>query len=114
MGLNSPEKYNLFRISAALGVATDYRLGDRKYDYEPVHDTIGLDGKLTSTNWFSTKTTLPEQRLQIQLNLNRPEITFNESDTLILTVGIEFGALDAFGNPTPIKGAGAGKILGVG
>ena len=114
MGLNAPDKYNLFRISAALGVATDYRLGERKYDYEPVHDTIGLDGRLASTSWYSTKTTVPEQQLQIQLNLKRPEITFNESDTMILAVAIEFGVLDAFGNPTPVRGAGAGKILGVG
>ena len=114
MGLNSPNKYNLFRISAAFGVATDYRLGERKYDYEPVHDTIGLGGKITSSNWFSTQTTVAEQVLELQLKLNRPEITFNESDTLILTVAIEFGAMDAFGNPTPVKGAGAGKILGVG
>jgi len=114
MGLNSPEKYNLFRISAAFGVATDYRLGERKYGYEPVHDTRGLDGKLVSTNWYSIKTTVPEQQLQIHLSLNHPEITFNESDTLILSVAIEFGALDVFGNPTPVKGAGAGKILGVG
>lgn len=114
MGLNSPNKYNLFRISAAFGVATDHRLGERKYDYEPVHDTIGLGGKITSGNWFSTQTTVAEQKLELQLKLNRPEITFNESDTLILTVAVEFGALDAFGNPTAVRGAGAGKILGVG
>ena len=114
MGLVSPEKFNLFRISAKFGVATDYRLGDRKYDYEPMHDTVGLDGKMASTNWYSTKTTIPEQQLQIQLNLNQPGITFNESDSLILSVAIEFGILDVFGNPTPVKSAGAGKILGVG
>jgi len=33
---------------------------------------------------------------------------------MILAVAIEFGVLDAFGNPTPVRGAGAGKILGVG
>jgi hypothetical protein len=31
-----------------------------------------------------------------------------------LCVAIEFGELDAFGNPTPVKGDGTGKILGVG
>jgi len=114
MGLNAPEKFNLFRISAVFGVATDQRLMDSKYSYEPVHDTIGLDSRIASTSWHSTKTSVQEQQLQIKLNLNRPEITFNESDTLILSIAIEFGELDVFGNPTAVKGAGAGKILGVG
>jgi hypothetical protein len=52
--------------------------------------------------------------LELKLNIDSPEIVFNGDDTMVLSVAIEFGALDAFGNPTPIKRAGAGKILGVG
>jgi hypothetical protein len=48
------------------------------------------------------------------LDIHQPDIIFNNNDTLILSVAIEFGELDAFGNPTPVKGGGAGKILGVG
>ena len=114
LGLYMPDKQTLFRISAILGVVTNQRLSDSKYDYEPVHSTIGFDSRMVSTVWYSTNTTVPEQQLELKLNIDSPEIVFNGDDTMVLSVAIEFGALDAFGNPTPIKRAGAGKILGVG
>ena len=55
---------------------------------------------------------MPEQQLIV--NIHEPSAIFNDDDTLVLTIAIEFGSLDAFGNPTPLKGVGAGKILGVG
>jgi hypothetical protein len=32
----------------------------------------------------------------------------------VLVVAVEFGAYDDFGKPMEVKGAGAGKMLGVG
>jgi hypothetical protein len=55
---------------------------------------------------------VPEQ--QLILNIHEPSALFTDNDTLVLTVALEFGTLDAFGNPTPVRGAGAGKILAVG
>ena len=114
MGLSMPDKYGLFRISATFAAVTDMVLGEQKYDYEPVHDTIGLSRQLLSTDWFPRTTTVMAQELNFQLDIDQPNIIFNDSDTLILSVAIEFGELDAFGNPTPVKGGGAGKMLGVG
>jgi len=114
MGLSMPDKYGLFRISATFSAVTDMVLGEQKNDYEPVHDTIGLNTQLLSTDWFPRTTTVAAQELSLQLDINQPDIVFNNNDTLILSVAIEFGELDAFGNPTPVKGGGAGKILGVG
>jgi len=114
MGLSMPDKYGQFRISATFAAVTDMVLGERKYDYEPVHDTIGLNTQLLSTEWFPRTTTVAVHELNFQLDIDHPEITFNNSDTLILSVAIEFGELDAFGNPTSVKGGGAGRILGVG
>ncbi len=91
LGLNMPDRYSLFRISATLGVVTDRVLGAQKYDYEPVHDTIGLDRQFLSTEWFPRSTTVAAQELSFQLEVQHPEITFNNSDTLILSVAIEFG-----------------------
>jgi hypothetical protein len=113
LGLNMPDRYSLFRISATLGVVTDISMDTQKHDYEPVHDTIGLNRQFLSTDWFPRTATVATQQLNFQLDINHPEITFNDSDTLILSVAIEFGELDAFGNPTPVKGGGAGKVLGV-
>ena len=114
MGLSMPDKFGLFRISATFAAVTDMVLGAQKYDYEPVHDTIGLNMQFLSTDWFPRTATVPAQELIFHLDIHQPNIIFNDSDTLILCVAIEFGKLDAFGNPTPVKGGGAGKVLGVG
>jgi hypothetical protein len=53
------------------------------------------------------------QTLEIKLDLTHPEITFNDSDTLVLTVAVEFGAFDDFGKPMAVKDAGVGKVIGV-
>jgi hypothetical protein len=114
MGLSMPDKYGLFRISATFSAVTDMVLGEQKYDYEPIHDTIGLNTQLLSTDWFPRTTTVAAQEIILKLDIHQHDIIFNNNDTLILSVTIEFGELDAFGNPTPVKGGGAGKILGVG
>lgn len=118
-GLNLPYNkstenayYSLFRISASLGVATDMQLNVQKTSYEPLHSTLGLGYKTSSTPWYSTQASVPEQ--QLKLNIHEPSAIFNDDDTLVLSIAIEFGTLDAFGNPTPIRRAGAGKILSVG
>jgi hypothetical protein len=54
------------------------------------------------------------QMLEIKLDLTHPEITFNDSDTLVIVVAVEFGAYDDFGKPETLKGGGAGKVIGVG
>ena len=114
MGLSMSDKFGLFRISATFAAVTDMVLDEKKYDYEPIHDIIGLNRQLLSTDWFPRTATVPAQKLSFQLEIHQPNIIFNDSDTLILCVAIEFGVLDAFGNPTPVKGGGAGKVLGVG
>jgi len=114
-GLNLPVSrsansyYSLFRITAALGIVTDLQLNASKSGYEPAHSTIGQGFKTCSTPWYPTQATMPGQ--QLTLNIHEPSALFTDDDTLILSIVIEFGTLDAFGNPTPVKGAGAGKIL---
>lgn len=87
------------------------QLNAQKTDYEPIHSTLGLGYKTTSTPWYSTQASVPEQ--QLILNIHEPSAIFNDNDTLVLSIAIEFGTLDALGNPTPIRVAGAGKILSV-
>ena len=38
---------------------------------------------------------------------------FDDSDSLVLTVVLEFGAPDAFGQIMPVRGVGGGMVLGV-
>ena len=42
-----------------------------------------------------------------------PYPIFDETDSLVLTVVLEFGAPDAFGLIMPVRGAGGGMVLGV-
>ena len=114
LGLHVYEKHRLFRISACLGVVTDLVFNERNKDYEPVHDTIGLGRRIESTAWYPITSTVNAQTLEMKLDLTHPQITFNDSDTLVLVVAAESGAYDDFGKPMEVKGAGAGKILGVG
>ena len=79
-----------------------------------MNNTLQFCEKLLSTDWFPRTTTVMAQELNFQLDIDQPNIIFNDSDTLILSVAIEFGELDAFGKPTAVKGGGAGKMLGVG
>ena len=109
---NSTANFALFRITAALGITTDLQLNEQKTGYEPVHSKLNQGFKTVSTTWYSTQASVPEQQLIV--NIHEPSAIFNDDDTLVLTIAIEFGSLDAFGNPTPLKGVGAGKILGVG
>jgi hypothetical protein len=96
-----------------LGVVTDLAFNERNKDYEPMHDTIGLGRRIESTEWFPITGTVNAQTLDIKLDLTNPEISFNDSDTLVLTVAVEFGGYDDFGKPMAVKGAGAGKVIGV-
>ena len=42
-----------------------------------------------------------------------PYPIFDDSDSLVLTVVLEFGAPDAFGQIMPVRGVGGGMVLGV-
>jgi len=109
LGLYLPGNYSLFRILITLGVATDMILNKNKKGYEPAHPKLNLGNHQTATPWYSTQASVPAQ--QLLLNISNPDILLEDSDTLILSIAIEFGTLDAFGNPTALKYGGAGKIL---
>ncbi len=118
-GLNTMQtplsNYGTFRITAALGIVTDMRLNASGTAYEPVHDKLGQGFQTRSTPWYSIQGTIPEQTLELTVkNSEMAEQNFNETDTLILTLIIEVGAPDAFGNIMPVRGVGGGMVLGVG
>jgi len=120
--------YGHFRITAALGIVTDMLLNPANQTYEPVHDKLGQGFQTVSTPWYSTQTTVPEQDLTLCLqsensddNTQTDTFTngttafkpnFTDADTLVLTVVLEFGTPDAFGNTMPVRGAGGGMIMG--
>jgi hypothetical protein len=109
-GLNA-SVYGLFRMVAALGIVTDLELNSTKSGYEPVSPKLGQGFKTIATPWYSTQGSVPEQQLILDIKTAVTSVV-TDNDTLVLTVVVEFGTPDAFGNPTPVRGAGAGMILG--
>ncbi|MEI8085617.1 MAG: hypothetical protein WCG93_05300 [Paludibacter sp.] len=110
LGLYLPGKYSMFRIAISLGVATDMQLNPQKNGYETTHPKLTMPYKPATTVWYSTQATVSEQ--QLMLDISETPSDFCDADTLILSIAIEFGELDAFGNPVAMKYGGAGKILG--
>lgn len=113
-----------FRFTAALGIVTDMQLNISGTAYEPVHDKLGHGIQLLSTPWFSTLGSVQEQEIKLALNreyavatdpLTTPPFVpeFTDADSLVLTIAVEFGTPDAFGNTVPIRGTGGGMVLGV-
>lgn len=100
-----------FRITASLGIVTDMHLNKNNGVYEPVHEKLAQGFKSISTDWYSTQTTVPAQ--QLSLNIFHPDALVTEEDTFVLTVIVEFGVPDAFGNLMPVRGVGGGIIQGV-
>ena len=133
--------FSYFRITAALGIVTDMTLNPQTLGYEPVHDKLGQGYRTCSTEWYSTQGSVPEQELRLTLmpesvasegvtqqttsggatlsgtptagTAEHPYPIFNDSDSLVLTVVLEFGAPDAFGHIMPVRGVGGGMVLGV-
>ena len=110
MGLYLARNYSMFRIAISLGVATDMQLNPQRNGYEHTHPKLTMPYKPATTVWYSTQATIPEQ--QLKLDISETPSDFCDADTLILSIAIEFGELDAFGNPVAMKYGGAGKILG--
>jgi len=112
--------YGNFRTTAALGVVTDMQLNTANQTYEPVHDKSGQGYKTLSTGWYSTQSTVEEQKLFLSLKSESltPGETINtgdftDADTLVLTVIVELGMPDAFGNIMPVRGVGGGMVMGL-
>jgi hypothetical protein len=110
MGLYLPGNYSLFRILITMASARDMTLNEHKNGYEHTIEKLYLGNCQAATPWYSTQASVPAQ--QLLLNCSNPYQPLTDDDTLILAIAIEFGNLDAFGNPTALKHAGAGKILG--
>ncbi len=134
-GLNSKAIYSYFRLTAALGIVTDMHLNPANKTYEPVHDKLGQGYQTRSTAWFSTQGSVSEQELTLSLlsesvtqsdtltipaseNVTQSDalttINFTHADTLVLSLILEFGTPDVFGNIMPVRGVGGGMVLGVG
>jgi hypothetical protein len=108
--INFLNKYQrpLFRFVTALGIISDMEYNEDYLFYRPLHAEIhGHSVKVTS-DWYPAL--LPFDGLSLKLSLKgAPDL--NETDTLILAAGIEFGNPLTNSIVEPIKYSGSAKIL---
>ena len=106
--LKNPWNLPMFRFVLALGNIPDmiYNIG-----YVPSNPLMKYANATVFTSWQSSNAILTAFSEVIQLsNL----VNLDDSGTLLLSVGIEFGVTVADGVVVPVKHAGCAKILGVG
>jgi len=101
-----PGAYPLFRIIAEVGVVPDmvYTL----LGYQPANINTNLYHTSVATDWASTAVAFPTQTLELTLNNN---VNLDETSSLMLSAGIEFGMPVTDSLVVPIKNVGCAKIL---
>ncbi len=103
-----PGKYPLFSITALLGIVPDLLFTDRGYQpSNPAYHILSYPVK-EATVWAPTVEGLAATTLQLQHTATPPDAAF----TLVLSIGIRFGAPGAGGAAQQIKYAGAAKVVG--
>lgn len=107
--LKNPSGLPYFKIICSMAIASDMIWSDN--GYVPKNDNVQLNPVNTSTGWLPTTQGLPPTTFDLPL----PACTvLDETATLILAIGIDFGyALDN-GEIKSVKYGGSAKILAVG
>lgn len=108
INLRNPLKQPLFRFVYVLGTIADQVYSERMLRYEPVSEQKPSSVKAYSS-WYNWQAGCEPQSIDLALN-NWQE---QEGLSLILAVGIEYGAYTSANKPRFVKYAGAGKILKV-
>lgn len=107
--LMNPKGLGYYNIIASLAIATD--MVWTKNGYVPKNNDISFHPVQESTGWISTQQGLPPTTFNLQLPANN---IIDETCTLILALGIDFGYATGNGEVQSVKYAGSAKILAVG
>jgi hypothetical protein len=103
------EKYPMYSIIATLGIAPDFFY--TKHGYTPSsRDYHENDMQVAKTDWYPVLQGSPATSLEIKL----PNVPPDQSFSLVLSIGLCFGAMQNASTITQVRRAGAAKILGMG
>ncbi len=108
--LKQPNKLPLMRWVVTLGVATDVCLDEQSKTYYPMNEQLLGYLKEIHTDWNPAMRPLPAQTLEVKIEDISQYLTDN--DTLILSIGVEFGTIGLDGKGEAVKYSGCGKIVG--
>jgi hypothetical protein len=105
------DDHALFRFEISLGMAPDFLYNHDKNEHLPptwygnLHNGTGT--LTAATSWYAAKQGCPSSTLELTLD----KIPEDEAYTLILAIGVRFGALYGDSIVKEVKYAGAAKIL---
>lgn len=105
INFHSNEKHPFYRLVATLGIVPDFFSGGRRY--QPSSRAYTEGATAIKTDWYPVLQGSPASTLDIRHTAVPPDQSF----TLVLAIGICFGAVPAAGDVHQVKGAGAAKIL---
>lgn len=105
--LLSPFRLPLMRWVAVLGAVTDVAVDVELY--RPVNELVRGQGAEVCTEWQPVKSNQPARTISIEVSALAPHLT--ASDSLMLSIGVEFGTVGADGGGEAVKWAGCAKVL---
>ncbi len=103
-----PGRFSLFRLIAVLGVVPDMQYDESLKQYVPVNKKVLLRRADVYTAWLSTEEICPQQMLSLQM---QGDARMSDDDSLLLTVGVEFGIAVRADVIEPVNYAGAARIM---
>ncbi|MBT1712338.1 hypothetical protein KK062_29110 [Fulvivirgaceae bacterium PWU5] len=103
-------KHTRFRMVVCLGIVPDFTFNPVKGKYEPPawYDSR-YDAETVYSPWYAALKGSPEATL----NLTADQVPPDDSYSLMLTIGVQFGSPMEDDVVAPVKRAGAAKILGI-
>jgi len=107
--LYNPDNHALYRIVVCLGVFSDYEFSEVEGGYTPINVKNNVVyTSVKSTDWQPTKGLNTNNVLELELD---NKLILTDNDTLVLSIGIEFGQPLTNQLIQPIKYSGSAKIL---
>ena len=106
--LYNPENYALYRIIICMGLLSDYEFNESMNKYYPLNEKDNEKISYVQSEWQATTGLSPNNVLELEIQNIK---TLTENDTLVLSIGIEFGYPLTNKLIQPIKYSGSAKIL---
>jgi hypothetical protein len=105
----NPNKLPVYRFIISLGVVADMVWTSTGYIQQ--NEAVKFNPVQITTAWLSALQVFPATAFELQL---RDDTVFDDSCTLVLAIGIEFGSGGRNGVVKGVKYAGCAKVLGMG
>lgn len=101
-----------FQLIVSLGTVSDMAYNPSLTDYGPLVPFLHGAAAISSSPWFASNSIVGAQTLEVQLT-EKQQAALTSDVSVVLSMGIAFGAIGFDGQPTEVKYAGCGKVLGV-